>query len=109
MLERIDESGIRKQFSSKIKTVKKGTREVNALKGEESLDVFLSDDETGMAHAFVWETLGEVGNPLLPSIHLEVNTGDAGAGQHFPATLSNQEAMALYEAIVKTIRIRPSN
>ncbi|AMC36614.1 hypothetical protein VN23_19470 [Janthinobacterium sp. B9-8] len=109
LLERMDESGVKKQFLNKIKTVKQGPREVNSLKGEESLDVFPSDDETGVAHAFVWETLGEVGNPLLPSIHLEVNTGEAGAGQHFPATLSNREAMALYEAIVKTIRIRPSN
>ncbi|AZN35282.1 T6SS immunity protein Tli4 family protein [Iodobacter ciconiae] len=109
LLERIDESGIRKQFLNKIKTVKKGPREVNSLKGEESLNIAPSDDETGVIHAFVWETLGEVGNPLLPSIHLEVNTGEAGAGQHFPSTLSNQEAIALYEAIVKTIRIRPIN
>ncbi|WP_293935246.1 T6SS immunity protein Tli4 family protein [Iodobacter sp.] len=108
LLERTDETGIRIKFASKIKTFKRGNREVNTLKGEEILDRFPSDDEAGVAHSFVWETLGEVGNPLKASIHLEVNTGEGGGGQLFPSTLTDQEVMALYETIVKSIRIRPT-
>ncbi|MDW5416658.1 T6SS immunity protein Tli4 family protein [Iodobacter sp. CM08] len=108
LLERTDETGIRIKFASKIKTFKRGNREVSTLKGEEILDRFPSDDEAGVAHSFVWETLGEVGNPLKASIHLEVNTGEGGGGQLFPSTLTDQEVMALYETIVKSIRIRPT-
>ncbi|AZN37452.1 T6SS immunity protein Tli4 family protein [Iodobacter ciconiae] len=109
LLERIHASGIIKKIGQKLKYNKEGKRNINGLNGEEALTALPSDDETGIAHIFTWETLGEIGNPLLPSINLEIKTGESGGGQTLPSTLSNQEAMALYEAIVKTIRIRPSN
>ncbi|MDW5416656.1 T6SS immunity protein Tli4 family protein [Iodobacter sp. CM08] len=108
LLERIDSSGVMKKFLSKVKYNKQGKRIINGLNGEEALTTFPSDDETGIAHVFTWETLGEIGNPLFPSINLEIKTGDSGGSGTFPSTLSQQEAMALYETIVKSIRIRPT-
>ncbi|MDW5416655.1 T6SS immunity protein Tli4 family protein [Iodobacter sp. CM08] len=108
LLERIDSSGVMKKFLSKVKYNKQGKRIINGLNGEEALTTFPSDDETGIAHVFTWETLGEIGNPLLPSINLEIKTGDSGGSGTFPSTLTQQETMALYETIVKSIRIRPT-
>jgi len=108
LLIRRKESGIEERFPGKIHKIREGKKEVNGMQGEEAITYFPSDDETGVAQNLVWETLGEVGNNLKPSIHLEISTGELVAGETGVSSLSNKEAVALYDTILKSIRIRPS-
>ncbi|TDR72437.1 T6SS immunity protein Tli4 family protein, partial [Paludibacterium purpuratum] len=52
-------------------------------------------------------TQGDLSNPLKPNIHLEITSGEGIAGVTSPSSLSTQQIQALYDTIVKTIRIRP--
>ncbi|WP_156183685.1 MULTISPECIES: T6SS immunity protein Tli4 family protein [Chromobacterium] len=111
LLDRSDEryKSFPKEVLAKINTLRSGVRDVNGNKGEESLKIFPSDDGMGKVYGFYWETLGEIGNALKPSVHLEVSTGEVGAGQSIPSTITQKEALALYEAVVKSIRFRSYN
>jgi hypothetical protein len=109
LLQRIKESGVDKKFPGKGHVVSAQDRVINGMHGQESLDDFPSDDETGVAQSFVWETLGEVATPLKPSIQLNISSGNGIAGQTSPSSLSTKQIQALYESIVKTIRIRPTH
>jgi hypothetical protein len=56
---------------------------------------------------FIWDTTGEIGNPLKPGLHLEVETALEVDGAETPSSLTTEQAVALYEAVVKSIRMRP--
>jgi hypothetical protein len=61
----------------------------------------------GTAHLLAWETLGEIGNPLTPGLSLRIYTGEGGAGETLSSSIGTQEVVAIYEAVVKSIRVRP--
>ncbi|MDN0084584.1 T6SS immunity protein Tli4 family protein [Crenobacter sp. SG2305] len=108
LLERLKASKLEERFPGKIKIVREGNLTVNGMPGEESLAHFPSDDKTGEAHDFTWETLGDVGNPLKPDIQLAITSGEGVAGVTGVSSMSTKQIQALYEAIVKTIRLRPT-
>ncbi|MDR2093314.1 MAG: hypothetical protein LBP58_08395 [Azoarcus sp.] len=88
---------------------KEGKRTVNGLDGEEVLLSGRVEDETGIGHGYVWETPGEPKNPLKPGIRLEILTGITPANVlNTASSLPTPQVRALYEAIVKTIRLRPT-
>jgi hypothetical protein len=95
------------EWTTKIKVIKEGERIVNGRKGEEHLESFPSDDKMGTAHLLAWETLGEIGNPLTPGLSLRIYTGEGGAGETLSSSISTQEVVAIYEAVIKSIRVRP--
>jgi hypothetical protein len=105
-----------------IRRVRAGALTVNGMAGEESLAYFPSDDIPGLAHKFSWATAGEPENPYKPFIRLDVVTGqetyvlvtdrsgktEGVTGALGPSSLETEQIQALYEAVVKTIRIRPT-
>jgi hypothetical protein len=108
LLTRIKESKVDSRFPGKIKRVREGLLTINGMAGEESLVHFPSDDGTGEAQSFTWETQGEIGSPLKPSIELAITSGEGVAGVTAASSMSTKQIQALYEAIVKTIRLRPT-
>jgi len=108
LLQRMKESGVDERFPGKNRVITAGDRVINGMSGQESLDEFPSDDGTGVAQSFVWETLGEVANPLKASIHFNIFSGEGVAGVTGVSSMSTQQIRALYEGIVKSIRIRPT-
>ncbi|EEG09509.1 hypothetical protein FuraDRAFT_1449 [Pseudogulbenkiania ferrooxidans 2002] len=96
------------RYPGQIKHVRAGLLSVNGMNGEESLMYFPSDDKTGEAHDFSWETMGEIGNPQKPYIRLDITSGEGGAGVTGVSSMSTKQIQALYESIVKTIRLRPT-
>jgi hypothetical protein len=108
ILERQKAAKLDERFSGKIKSIKEGIRIVNNMQGEESLSEFPSDDQTGIAHNLIWETPGELNNPLKPMVSLEMTSGEGVAGVTGVSSMSTKQIQALYEAIVKTIRLRPT-
>ena len=106
LLERSKE--VRSFLKERIQIISAKARETNGINGEELLAAFLAEDQTGERYIFMWETLGEIGNPLNPDVKLEIHTGDPNPHQEKTASsLTKQQALALYEAIVKSIRLRP--
>ncbi|MBV8048880.1 MAG: hypothetical protein JO171_17155 [Paludibacterium sp.] len=108
LLERQKKARLDERFPGLIKTIRSGELTVNGLTGEESLTSFPSDDKTGDAHNFTWETLGEESNPLKPDIVLAITSGEGVAGVTGPSSMDTRQIQALYETIVKSIRLRPT-
>jgi hypothetical protein len=108
LLERQKNARLDERFPGQIKRVREGKTMINAMPGEESLTYYPSDDKTGIAQNFVWETQGELKNPRKPYIRLGITTGDASPGITGVSSLETRDVLRLYEAIVKTIRLRPT-
>jgi len=108
LLTKQKQANLQGRFPGMIKTIKSGQLTVNGLVGEESLMSYPSDDKVGEAHNFTWETLGEEGRTLKPDILLEITSGEGIAGVTGQSSISTKQILALYEVIVKSIRLRPT-
>jgi hypothetical protein len=82
-------------------------REVNGMEGDELL---LSETMDGLTkYYYQWDSLGEVKNPLKPGISLEIETSMSVDGEPPVSTaLTKEQVRALYETILKSIRLRPT-
>ena len=107
LLEREKEGGIARLLS-KIKRLRGNKREINGMPGEESLLELPSDDKTGICHTFMWETRGELDNPDKPTLQLQMKSGEGVFGVAGVSSMETKELVSLFDAIVKTIRLRPT-
>lgn len=107
LLERTGKADLLSLFDG-VTTVRKGARSVNGMAGEEVLSRYTSD-EGGKAHKFRWETMGALSDPLKPDIYVDFQTGFKPGGGSVNSSLSNKDAIALFDQIVNSVRIRPTN
>lgn len=92
-----------------IRTFRRGKHGVNGFKGEESLDLLPTDDGVKQ-HSFYWEAPGEVKNIFVPLLSLEFETAVRPLKGHRPhPSLSDDQAIKLYDTIVNTLRVRPTS
>jgi hypothetical protein len=108
LLERVSSGQKLIQRFKGLKTIRSGKRRINGIPGEEWLIQGPSDDETGTAHMFQWEAQGEVDNPDKPFLHFCIESGQGVFGVTGVSTMETPELLKIYEAIVKTIRLRPT-
>lgn len=96
------------QLSDLVKTVhvlRKGKRKVGEWQGQE----WLATMSAFHSHQFVFEGVGEKGNSLKPNITLELFTGVKGNDRWSTSpTLTDQEAVALFDSILMSVRPRPN-
>lgn len=94
-------------LATSVQVLRKGNREIGTYKGQEHL--VAAPNSRGMrAHAFVWETQGD-GTLDNPAIKIELTTGHQDAnGNPQKASLTDQEAMKLWDEILASLRLRPS-
>lgn len=110
LLQRVDShpfTGIYATLAAQIKRLRRGAHDVNGFKGEEVLDLMPTDDGFKQ-HSFRWETLGKVKDIFSPSIVLEFKSGTPLEGKARRPTLTDDQAIKLYDAIVNSIRLRPT-
>ncbi len=94
---------------AKVRTLRRGPHPVGPVKAEELLEAM--PNKTGRyAHQFRWEAFGERAQTLAPSIVVEFatgknKTGDEDSGQ---PSLTDAEAISLFDTIVNSIRLRPT-
>ncbi len=100
-------TGIYATLAAQIKTFRRGEHDVNGFKGEEILDL-MPTDEGFKQHSFRWETLGAVKNIFAPSIVLEFESGTPLEGKPRRPTLTDDQAIKLYDSMVNSIRLRPT-
>jgi hypothetical protein len=105
LLERVKPEIFEAILPGAVRFIRRGKRDINGMNGEEVLLHVPSEDETGTNYTYTWETMGGLDDPLKPTIQLKITAGEnTDSGSSLPAP----QVRALYEAIIKTIRIRPT-
>lgn len=88
------------------RTLRKGGRVINGVVGEELL--VRSPRQDGVAHKFRWETMGKPKSTLKPNLFVDLQTGYKPGG-YTTSSVSDKEAIAIFDQIVQSIRLRPTN
>lgn len=93
----------------RIKNLRKGQRQLGKWRGFEILARLPAQKVEGPSHEFKYLSQGEPKNPNLPMLELELHTGVHGnkVGITDPS-LSDEEAVSLWDRLTNSIRIRPS-
>ena len=108
--ERLDKTGSNPVIATKgtkeIKNFRKGKHDVGPLQGEETLEA-LPSDQGFFIHRFVWETQGKLNSATEPAFYFQLQTGGAGVQDGRPS-LTDKQAIEMFDAIVNSIRLRPT-
>ncbi|WDD96535.1 hypothetical protein Bsp3421_006749 [Burkholderia sp. FERM BP-3421] len=92
-----------------VKTLRRGKRTVNGRDGEEILWSFPTNHGF-RSHQFQWEAQGTLSQPLNADLTVEFESGlQAKGGEWQRPNLSDEEAIAIFDAVVKSIRLRPTS
>jgi hypothetical protein len=112
MLERIGFSfglgdWIGKTASASTKFLRKGKRELNGQKGEEMVAVITYNGETSFeANAEFYPDANTLNKPMI-KVSLGDQTHDDNTHQPFNKNLTQEEFLALWDALLNSIKLRP--
>ena len=94
--------------AKQIRSLRKGKHPVSGIDAEEILDAYPTDGG-GYSHHFRWEALGKPHSIKEPSIVIELETATADGGMLLAnSSLTDKQAIELFDAIVNSIRLRPT-
>jgi len=108
LLQRVDsKAGMLRLLDFSSSTLRRGKRPIAGRPGEELLDT--GKDKGKVVRYFVAETLvTEPSSPARPVIAISMNMGGQDKdGEYIDPSLSEREALAWWDAIVGSIRLRP--
>ncbi|WP_298234339.1 T6SS immunity protein Tli4 family protein [uncultured Azohydromonas sp.] len=92
-----------------IKFLRRGEREFNGSRGYELLARKPAQGSGTENHQFVFEGGGETKNELRPAFDMQMDTGASNQqAARVPPSLSDEEAVALWDKLVSSIRVRPT-
>ena len=91
---------------NRIKVLRRGQHPVASMAAEEYLQS-IPVGETFSTHMFRWETTGKYHDLYAPEIIVEFRTGKTKDFEERPPTLSDKQAIELFDSIVNSIRVRP--
>lgn len=96
------------EIAKKLRSIRMGKHAVNGIDGEEILEAYPANGD-GYSHVFRWEALGKPRSIKEPSIVVEIQTATAeGGGLLKGSSLTDKQAIELFDSIVNTIRLRPT-
>jgi hypothetical protein len=93
---------------SRITFFRRGPRQLGDWKGTEALALKPAQENVKESHEFHFISLGAPNAPLQPQLDVQLDTG--ASGYHMGAvkpSLSNEEAVALWDKLTNSIRVRP--
>lgn len=90
----------------RISTLRAGPRKVAGLVGDELIRSFVEQNDARV-QSFWWEVNGTEDRVLIPHIVFKMNTGKGNHGP-VPSSLSEREALELWDRILSSIRVRPT-
>jgi hypothetical protein len=108
LLQRDAENTVKQANLGNFKTLRRGARAINGIPGEEVLDVIF-EPNGAKAQSLMWESLPKQDSVYLPYLVLEMNTGHGRPGEPINSSLSDARAMALWERISASLRLRPTS
>lgn len=108
LLERNAESAAKASFEEKmrISMLRGAPRTIGTLTGDELVQRFAEENDS-IGHSFWWEVNGRKDNLFVPHLSFRMRTGE-GNRQPVPSSLSDGAALGLWDRIVSSIRIRPT-
>ena len=108
LLQRVSgERSLLSIFDVRHKVLRKGNLTIAGMKAQEWLATFENGDHKD--HQFAFESYRpKPSSPAHPAIHMEMTTGQQDLdGVRHTSSLSDKEAMAVWDTMVKSIRLRP--
>jgi hypothetical protein len=94
---------------SRIKTLRRGDRELGKWKGFEILARLPAQATEGESHEFNYVSQGDPKSPFLPLLELELRTGvrgnDVGGAE---PSIGDDEAVTIWDKLTGSIRVRPT-
>jgi Tle cognate immunity protein 4 C-terminal domain/Tle cognate immunity protein 4 N-terminal domain len=106
ILERDLDAGYLEQLKGILTTVRKQRREINGMQAQEWLMKF-DEPSKRLSYRFNLEIPGKAAGNNAPAIKMEMNVGGDQEKGFVPASLTEGEAIALWDAVTKTLRLRP--
>jgi hypothetical protein len=95
---------------SRIKFFKRGERTIGGWNGYEVMARKPAQKVEHRSHEFAFVSHGEPMNPMLPVLDLSLHTGVDGNEQGArPPSISDHDAIALWEKLIGSIRQRPTS
>ncbi|MYM33969.1 hypothetical protein GTP38_06405 [Duganella sp. FT94W] len=105
LLQRHASNDILQEYASHFHDLRIGSRVINGLPGEEILQRV--DELNGVKlQDFRWESITDEGDVFLPKLTLELSTGLGKPGKPVNSSLSDAEALALWDQISSSLRRR---
>lgn len=89
-----------------VSNLRASPRMIGGINGDELVTRF-SEKNDAIVYTFWWEVNGTPDNVLIPHFSFTMETGKGGNGP-LPSSLSQDAAMALWDKISSSIRLRPS-
>lgn len=92
---------------ARIKTLRRGARELGPWKGFEMLARKPAYNDDTEAHEFYFHSLGAVNDSLRPQLDVRLNSGvKNNRTASIKPSLTDEEAIALWDKLIGTIRVR---
>ena len=110
LLARIDRKPtpeIFKALEAQGKMLRRGAHRVGEMDAEEMLEA-VATGEGYLTHLFFWEAGGKPRNIYAPSIVVKLETGMTPTGSITRPSLTDKQAIELFDSIVNSIRLRPN-
>jgi len=108
LLERADAAAKKMGIDfSTVKTLRRGVKKVHQFSGEELMEAVPSGHGF-FFHSFRWESAGLPNAAFAPNLYLTMTTGGRKNGEFTHPTLTDDQAIQLFDSIVNSIRLRPT-
>lgn len=108
LLERGDESDMRlgADERTRVSRLRADKRTISGIDGDELVERFVEKNDS-VVYSFWWEVNGTVDNVFVPHIVFKMDTGYSEHGP-VPSSLSEDAATCLWDAVLTSLRVRPS-
>lgn len=96
------------EWVDRLRFLRKAQRRINGWNGYEILTQFPAWESAKEGHQFAFWSTGAPNDPLHPQVDIKLDTGIKGnSTRGVPSSLTDDEAIALWDRLLNSIRIRP--
>jgi len=107
LLERSDRVSVHREYRERFHTLRRGTRTLNAQPGDELLER-VHELNGNYGHSFMWEAVhNKTDSVFTPDMSFELSTGHGQPGTTVDASLTDAQALVLWDKMLSSLRIRP--
>jgi hypothetical protein len=94
------------EYATRFTRLRAAPRTIGTLTGDELL-LRVREENSVIVYGFRWEVLGTKDNVFIPDLSFKMATGRSNEGR-IPSSLSQAGALDLWDKIVSSIRVRPT-
>ena len=107
LLQRDADAAIGDENRSRFHTLRRGARPWNGAAGEEVLER-VHEFNGNYCHSFMWELIhNKTDNVFTPLMSFELSTGHGQPGATVDSSLTDAQALVLWDKMLSSLRIRP--